>query len=342
MSDLFKLSRRSFLVMPLALAACKDGWNVLELAGRTMGTSYSIVAVDHSNKVDKAELQAAVDKRLGRVTAQMSNWEIDSEISRFNAQRSTEPFAVSPEFARVMQAADEIHAGSDGRFDVTVGPLIDAWGFGAKGSAHHPDEATIIAAMQASGQSRMIEVGQSALRKRDPRAEIYVSAIGKGFGVDEVARTVRDFGISDFMVEIGGDLYTAGLNPEGQPWQIGIESPLAHDRGLSRVIGLSDLGMATSGDYRNYFEQDGQRYSHIIDATTGRPVTHRTASVTVLTKDAMRADAWATALLALGSKRGLEIAQERDLAVLFLDRAANDADVGFTAKASTRFETLTA
>lgn len=342
MSDLFKLSRRSFLVMPLALAACKDGWNVLELAGRTMGTSYSIVAVDHSNKVDKAELQAAVDKRLGRVTAQMSNWEASSEISRFNASRSTEPFAVSPEFAHVMQAADAVHTGSDGRFDVTVGPLIDAWGFGSKGAAHRPDEATLAAAMEASGQSRMIEVQDRALRKLDPRAEIYVSAIGKGFGVDEVARAVRDFGISDFMVEIGGDLYTAGLNPEGKPWQIGIEQPLAHDRGISRVIGLSDLGMATSGDYRNYFEQDGQRFSHIIDATTGRPVTHRTASVTVLTEDAMLADAWATALLALGSERGLEIAQERDLAVLFLDRDGAGTDMGFKAIPSPRFDTLTA
>ena len=150
MSDLLKLSRRSFLVMPLALAACKKGWNVLELAGLTMGTSYSIVAVDHSNKVDKAELQAAVNQRLARVTAQMSNWEASSEISRFNASRSTEPFAVSPGFARVMQAADEVHAGSDGRFDVTVGPLIDAWGFGAKGAAHRPDEATLAAAMEAS------------------------------------------------------------------------------------------------------------------------------------------------------------------------------------------------
>jgi thiamine biosynthesis lipoprotein len=341
-SDLFKLSRRSFLVMPLALAACKEGWSVLELAGQTMGTAYSITAVDHSNSVDKAALQAAVDQRLARVTAQMSNWEAGSEISRFNAQRTVMPFAVSPEFSRVMAAADQVHKASDGRFDVTVGPLIDAWGFGARGPAQRPDEAAIEMARAASGQARMIEVQDGALRKRDPRAEIYVSAIGKGFGVDELARAVRDFGISDFMVEIGGDLYASGLNPDGKPWQIGIESPLAHDRGVDRVIGLSGLGMATSGDYRNYFEADGQRYSHILDASTGRPVTHRTASVTVLTEDAMLADAWATAMLALGSERGLEIAQERNLAVLFLDRDGAGTDVSFTAKASARFEALTA
>ena len=124
------------------------------------------------------------------------------------------------------------------------------------------------------------------------------------------------------MVEIGGDLYVSGRNADGLDWQIGIETPDALNRQAYQVASVSNLGMATSGDYRNYFEQDGKRYSHIIDARTGRPITHRTASVTVLAESAMLADAWATALLVHGTQRGLEIANQRDLAVLFIDRHA--------------------
>jgi len=178
------------------------------------------------------------------------------------------------------------------------------------------------------------------------RARRKSSAAGLSFrllsGFYQVARTLREFGLTDYMVEIGGDLYTAGRNPDGQPWQIGIESPEAFDRGVMQVVGVSGLGMATSGDYRNFFERDGKRYSHIIDATTGRPVTHHTASVTVLTENAMMADAWATALLAVGTKRGLEIANDREMAVLFVDRSGEAGQIGHVTAASERFKALQA
>ena len=134
MAEQFLLSRRSFIAMPLALAACKKGWSVLELSGLTMGTGYSVIAVDHTKSVDKVELQAAIDASLAKVNAQMSNWDDASEISRFNASRAAAPVAVSPELAQVMKAAQEVNEGSDRRFDVTVGPLIDLWGFGARGT----------------------------------------------------------------------------------------------------------------------------------------------------------------------------------------------------------------
>lgn len=336
------LSRRSLLVMPIALAACKKGWDVLELSGLTMGTSYSIVAVDHSRSVDKAELARAVDASLIRVNTQMSNWDATSEISRFNASTGAEPFAVSPELAEVMLAAQEVNTESDGRFDVTVGPLIDLWGFGARTGSDLPSDAQIADALACCGQSQTLRVSDRSLQKTRPEAEVYLSAIGKGFGVDQVARTLAGFGLTDYMVEIGGDLYTAGRNPDGQPWQIGIESPEAFDRGVMQVVGVSGLGMATSGDYRNFFERDGKRYSHIIDATTGRPVTHHTASVTVLTENAMMADAWATALLAVGTKRGLEIANDREMAVLFVDRSGEAGQIGHVTEASERFKALQA
>ncbi|WP_323765249.1 FAD:protein FMN transferase [Marinovum sp.] len=339
MTDPLLLTRRSVFAMPLFLMACKKGWSVLELTGLTMGTGYSIVAVDHSRNVDKAELQAAVDAALGRVNEQMSNWDAGSEISRFNASAEGESLTVSPELAQVMQAAQQVNTASDGRFDVTVGALIDLWGFGAGQSRRDlPAEAEIAEAMACCGQSTSVGTDGTALTKLNGGANVYLSSIGKGFGVDQVARALAGFGITDYMVEIGGDLYAAGRNPDGQPWQIGIETPQAFDRGISQVVGLSGMGMATSGDYRNYFDHDGQRFSHIIDATTGRPVTHDTASVTVLTENAMLADAWATALLVLGRERGLEIAEREGIAALFIDRAAE----GFVTTASDRFAAVTA
>ncbi|WP_425102222.1 FAD:protein FMN transferase [Tropicibacter sp. S64] len=329
--------------MPLALAACKPGWSVLELSGLTMGTGYTIVAVDHTKAAKKSELQAAVDTALAEVTAQMSNWDATSEISRFNAATRGESVTVSRELAEVMQTASDVHRASEGTFDVTVGPLIDLWGFGAKaGHGALPSDAEIAQAMACCGQERSVAQSGSTLTKTNDGAEVYLSAIGKGYGVDHVARAIAAFGITDYMVEIGGDLVTAGKNPEGLPWQIGIETPQSFDRGVMQVVGLSGHGMATSGDYRNFFETGGQRFSHIIDATTGRPVTHATTSVTVLTENAMLADAWATALLVLGTERGLRIAQERDLAVLFIDRDADGATSGFRTTASARFTELTA
>lgn len=343
MSNSLLLSRRSFMVMPLCLAACKKGWSVLELTGLTMGTSYSIVAVDHTKDVNKAELQKAVDLALAEVNTQMSNWDASSEISQFNAAAAGDSVSVSPELEHVMLAAEHVNAATDGRFDVTVGPLIDLWGFGAHGTrADAPNDAQIAEAMACCGQSRALKVENGALKKLNGGAEVYLSAIGKGFGVDQVARTLKSFGITDYMVEIGGDLYTAGRNPEGKAWQIGIETPEAFDRGVAKVVGISDMGMATSGDYRNFFDFNGKRYSHIIDATTGRPVTHNTASVTVMTENAMLADAWATALLVLGRERGLEIANQRDLAVLFIDHAEKDGEHGRVSYASDKFTALTA
>ncbi|WP_460272960.1 FAD:protein FMN transferase [Celeribacter sp. ULVN23_4] len=343
MSNSLLLSRRSFLVMPICLAACKKGWSVLELTGLTMGTSYSIVAVDHTKDVNKTELQKAVDVALAKVNTQMSNWDSSSEISRFNAAAAGDKLTVSPELEHVMLAAEHVHDATDGRFDVTVGPLIDLWGFGATGTrADTPNDAQIADAMACCGQSRSLKVENGALKKLNPGAEVYLSAIGKGFGVDQVARTLKSFGITDYMVEIGGDLYTAGRNPDGKPWQIGIETPEAFDRGVAQIVAVSDMGVATSGDYRNFFDYDGTRYSHIIDATTGRPVTHDTASVTVMTENAMLADAWATALLVLGRERGLEIANERDMAVLFIDHTMKDGEHSHASYASDKFVSLTA
>ncbi|MEM9630395.1 MAG: FAD:protein FMN transferase [Pseudomonadota bacterium] len=337
-------SRRSFILMSLTLAACKGGADVLELSGSTMGTSYSVTGVDHDRIVDKAALKQALEKSLAQVNAQMSNWDVASEVSRFNASRSTEPMKVSDELAKVVSASREINSASDGQFDITLGPVIEAWGFGAKNSTRHvePDPAALAAAYEVAGQTDGLHVDGNYLRKSNPGTQIYLPSIGKGHGVDQMAEVVKSFGLSDFMVEIGGDVYVSGKNADGMKWQIGIEAPDTLARSAYQVASVSNLGMATSGDYRNYFEQDGVRYSHIIDAHTGRPITHRTASVTVLAENTMQADAWATAMLVLGTKRGLEIANERDLAVLFIDRSAETGNKGFVSTTSDRFAQLQA
>ena len=342
LSNPITFSRRSFMLMPLALAACKFSSKVLEIAGFTMGTNYNVVAVDPSNSVDEKLAKARIEEALALVNRQMSNWDANSEISRFNAQTSTESVAVSSDLAHVMQAAEEVHLASEGRFDTTMGPLIELWGFGANGTKSLPSDAEIANAAARAGHGNTLNVGAGALQKTQGEANVYLAAIGKGFGADKVGQALEKLGITDYMVEIGGDLYASGKNPDGQPWQIGIEKPAALSGGVMDVVGISGLGLASSGDYRNYFEQDGQRFSHVIDPVTGRPITHTTASATVLADNAMLADAWATAMLTLGRERGLEVAAKHDVAVLFIERDAAASGLQFKSVASPRFAELTA
>lgn len=312
MADPITFSRRSFIVMPLALAACKFGQTVLRLSGQAMGTTYNVVAVDAP--VGEAEVRRAIEGELVALNAQMSNWAAGSEVARFNAQSGS--VRVSNVLADVVRAAQQITRATGGAFDIAAGPLIDLWGFGAGTSRTTPPAAAQIAQAQAAvGQ---VALDGDTLRKTDPGASLYLSGIGKGHGIDRFARALAQLGLTDYMIEVGGDLYAAGKNPDGQPWQIGIESP---DGGpMLRMASVSGRGLATSGDYRQFFEADGQRYSHLIDPRSGRPVTHGTASATVIADNAMLADAWATAMLVLGREAGLELAEAQGLAVLFVER----------------------
>ena len=327
--------------MTLALAACKPDANVLKISGYTMGTTYNVVAIDKNRRVDDREARAKIDVALQRVNLQMSNWDNTSEISRFNAQTSVDSVALSPELMALMHAAEQVHQASEGRFDTTMGPLIELWGFGKDGGKRVPTDAQIAEALAHSGHGDTLIVGENTMQKKQPHTQVYLAAIAKGYGADQVGEALETLGITDYMVEIGGDLYASGANAEGLPWQIGIEKPAALSGGLIDVVGVSDMGMASSGDYRNYFEQNGRRFSHIIDPVTGRPITHRTASATVLAENGMLADAWATAMLTLGREKGLMIAEAQNLAVLFIERDTSSAELVFKPTASTRFTELT-
>ncbi|PIE07058.1 MAG: thiamine biosynthesis protein ApbE [Rhodobacterales bacterium] len=339
MSDRITFTRRSFMIAPLAIAACNSGADIVKIIGETMGTTYTVVAVDHSRSVGEAAVKRETEAALALVNRQMSNWDPASEISRFNAG-GTGAVAVSAELDEVMQAARLVNAASAGRFDTTIGPLIELWGFGARGTRQVPGDDQIAEALARSGHATL-EVGPGALRKTRPETLVYLAAIGKGYGADQVGRALKSLGLTDYMVEIGGDLVTAGRNPDGLPWQIGIEKPASLSGGIMDVVGVSGYGLASSGDYRNYFERDGARFSHLIDPVTGRPVTHRTASATVLADNAMLADAWSTAMLILGREKGLEIAEAQGLAVRFIERDMAANELRFTTSESAAFATLT-
>lgn len=332
------LNRRAVIALPFVLAACKGRDSVLELVGQTMGTTYSVKAVDHANAVSPDAFKAAVDSALAVANASLSNWDAGSDVSRLNAAGAA-PMAVSQPLYDVARAAEDVRLASAGAFDVTIAPLIKAWGFGAGGTpGATPSDEAIEAAMAKTGQGGALTFGAGTLQKAHHDSQFHLPGIGKGHGVDLVAEAIRALGIEDFMVEIGGDLYAQGRNPDGLPWQIGVETPNPADSRLQQIVALKGHGMATSGDYRNYFEAGGQRYSHIIDPATGAPVTHATASATVITDNAMMADAWSTAMLVLGHENGMALAVENDLAVLFIERG----DEGFAAHATPAFETLTA
>ena len=296
-----------------------------EIRGRTMGTTYMVkwYSDDRTEQtITKMEVQIAVEKRLRRVNDQMSTYLKSSEISRFNTSESTDWFPVSPEFATVVKEALEVSRITGGAFDVTVGPLVDRWRFGATDPAESiPDDAELDQLLGKIGYQKLdVRLAPAAIRKTIPQVQINLSAIAKGYGVDAVVETLDQQHIENVFVEIGGEVAVRG-SKGGDPWMVGIQQPDTQvGQALLAAHAISDASMATSGDYRNFYEVDGVRYSHTIDPRTGRPVNHTLASATVITKTCMMADAWATALMVLGAEKGLAIAKAEDLSVLLVSR----------------------
>lgn len=311
------------------------------LRGNTMGTSYTIKALHARGKVDQEALYNDIKATLDEANGRLSNWKEESEISRFNTSPSTNWLEISSPFHEVLVEADHIHAQSDGRFDITLSPLIDMWGFGPADNESPPGEAEIANALAHVGQSDLLEVKDNppSIRKRRGPVSITLGAIAKGYSADLIARSLEKHGISDYLVEIGGDLMAHGVNEYGVPWRIGIEKPDEAGRSVQLIVSVENMGMATSGDYRNFFlDGDGRRMSHIIDPVTGMPVTHNLASVTVLAASGMKADGWATALLVLGEKDGRELAEKLDIPAYFITRDES----GFATSSTSAFDALMA
>lgn len=325
----------------LAPVAPPDGAPALTLGGPTMGTTWKVTVVGNLSADEQRAVEDAVARELDEVDRQMSTWRPDSEISRFNAHASTEPFPASRGLLEVVARAAEISAASDGAFDITVPPLLAAWGFGPGGRGPDfvpPDDAQVEALRTRIGW-RTVQVDASAgtLRKTRPDAAIELSAIAPGWAADRIAAALTALGHPRHLVDVGGELLATGLAPHGGPWRLGIERPDAPGKTVEEVVLVQDRALATSGDYRNYYERDGVRLSHTLDPRTGRPVAHRLASVSVLHRSAVLADGWATALNVLGPDAGLALAEAQGLPALFLVREAGG---GFASRSTTAFATL--
>ena len=308
--------------------------------GSTMGTSYTVKVVSpaalepHRLEAIGDRIQAALDD----VDAKMSTYRPSSELSRFNRARHTEPVAVSSDTFAVVQRAAALSALTRGALDVTVGPLVSAWGFGPVEPDVLPPDPALVARLRGHMGFRKLELDPvaSTIRKTDPELECDLSAVAKGYGVDRVASDLRAAGVTRFMVEVGGEIVASGLSQQGRPWRIAVERPVVAG-GVQRVVLLRDRAMATSGDYRNAREIDGRLLSHTIDPRTGRPVAHQLAAVSVIADLCIDADGLATALDVLGPDEGYALAVEHGWPALFLVR---DADGAISERATPAFAAL--
>lgn len=293
-------------------------------SGTTMGTRYTVKVARMPAGVDPAGLEAAIRAVLASINAGMSTYDPDSELSRANRAQNTDWIPVSLDTASVLLEALRIGRLSEGAFDVTVAPLVRLWGFGAQGrrGGEVPTEAEMERAKRSVGIDKVeARIAPPALRKRDPGLTIDLSGIAKGFAVDQVAELLERRGIGRYMVEIGGEIRARGRNDREIPWQIAIEKPTPGLSSVQRVIPVDGLAMATSGDYRDFFERDGVRYCHVLDPRSGQPIRHTLVSVSVLADRCATADAWATALLVLGPEDGYRLATKHHLAALLIVRS---------------------
>ncbi len=294
-----------------------------------MGTSYTVKLIDVPASYNQDQLRSGIESALQAVDSLMSTYKSDSEISRFNQLEETEWFDISESTFEVLETALEISEHTGGAFDITIEPLVDVWGFGSKQRPDIiPTDTEISRGLENVGYSWLsLRKYPPAIRKSRPQISVDVSAIAKGFAVDQIADYLFDQKIGNYMIEVGGEVRVAGNKAQQKPWRIAIEKPLTMSRSVQTVLDLKDIAVATSGDYRNYFEENNIRYSHTLDPRTGRPIQHNLASVTILDPSCMRADAWATAIMVLGPEKGYALARKNGLAAYFILRTGDTFSV---------------
>ncbi len=309
------------------------------ISGRTMGTTYTVKYEPASGTASLTDIGNLIELALESVNAQMSNYREDSEISRFNATYSQDWFPVSRETAEVVSLALQIYEMTEGSFDVTVGPLVDLWGFGPKETPEErPSDSQIQELLQSVGSDKLeARLDPPALRKLSEKLRVDLSAIAKGHGVDRVASALSKIGLEQYFVEIGGEIRTKGQRHDGRAWQVGIERPSLNQREVLQVVGISGISMATSGDYRNLRKVGEDVVTHFIDPRTGFPLRSEVAAATVLATDCATADAIATGLMSAGKEKALRLVEQHDWAALLVLRHDNQLET----VASPRFSQLT-
>ena len=302
------------------------------LQGATMGTQYNITLItpatdnkkiDHPvNSLNFDKIQRDINSLLKSINKDMSTYDANSSISLFNRTNNTHWFSISADLFNVISTAQQISQLSNGSFDITAATLVNLWGFGPDIHYQIPTQQAIDSALKSTGY-HLLEIKQkpSAIRKLTPTLTIDLSAIAKGFAVDKIAALLDKYNINNYLVEIGGEIIAKGHNQQNKPWKISIERPSPSlNQAQQSSLNIDQSALATSGDYRNFFKKEGKRYSHTINPKTGKPVTHHLASVTVLDKTAMRADALATALMVMGEKRAQQFVQKHAIQAFFIIR----------------------
>ncbi|MFA5630784.1 MAG: FAD:protein FMN transferase [Porticoccaceae bacterium] len=313
----------SFFIAVLALLAASCSSQNEEphfFGGQIMGTTYQVTVIADGAPLPD-DLDGSIRAVLEDIDGKMSTYKPESELSRLNRAPLDEPLGVSPELMDVLALAMDIHLDSEGAFDPSVGPLVDLWGFGPSVHEDRVPSPEEIAGHIASLGFATLELARESLtvtKRKD--ISIDLSAIAKGYAADKVGELLRARGLTRYMVEVGGEMALSGLNSRGTAWRIAVERPVAGMREVQDVVLISDAGLATSGDYRNYFEKNGKRYSHTIDPRTGYPIDHTLASITVVASSSALADALATALMVKGEEEALRYAQEREIAIMTLSK----------------------
>ena len=314
------------LMAALALAACGQPTET-QLAGSTQGTTYHIKLVLEGLELTPDRVGKDLEEVFRQVDERLSNWREDSEISRVNARKTTEWQTASPEIIELVALAAEVGRKTHGCYDLTVKPIFELWGF-AKHEQKVPEQADIDRALAHVGMDKVeLDPEHHRLRKKDPDVEISLDSIAQGYTVTRIASRLESLGIRNYLAEVGGEMKVKGKKANGQPWRVAIEKPTPLAREVQRILDIREergTAVMTAGTYRNYFEEAGQTYSHILDPRTGRPVTHGLLSVTILDEDPTLADTWDTALLCIGEKEGIRIAEKEHLKALFIYREGGE------------------
>ena len=324
----------------LILAGCgqpeaKD--DPVKLRGKSMSTTWQVTLRELPENSSREAIQGEIEATLERIESLASQWQPDTPVSRFNRTLDTHPFSVSSELLEILKAAERINHETEGAFDVTIAPLVNLWGFGPieETRGKIPTDKEIEDALASMGQDKLMLLPQSAIRKTRADLQIDLSALAKGYAIDQVAQRLDELGTMHYLIEFGGELRAKGTRSKGQGWQVGLEHPQTETNAtkIHRSLSLADGAVATSGNYRLAFTDPdtGQAYSHLIDPRTGRPVNHDLLAVSVLAPTAMEADAWATALLVLGPEKGLQLAEKENLDALFVERDPSGIQVLTTA-----------
>ena len=306
------------IFLMIGTGACQNNnYKIVLINGFTMGTTYSIKIKTADAVVNQEKIRADIEKILLEINQKMSTYIVDSELSVINFSNSLDSNLISDDLFKVISHANTISKTTNGAFDITVGPLVNLWGFGPNKSENIiPSNEEIELIKKNIGYKKIyLNKETTSIKKLHPDLYVDLSGIAKGFAVDKIALYLNSYNLENYLVEIGGELIAKGTNEDNEVWQIGIENP---NNNLAKIIGLKDIAMATSGDYRNYFEKNGVRYSHTINPNTGKPIKHKLASITVLDKTAMNADALATAFMVLGPAKTIELANELKIGVYLI------------------------